>query len=60
MATWKRKNGVNSNQKVFIIKGGYHELRRTLIDKGWAENEDVWSKFYDLKWTTKTCDINYA
>jgi len=22
-ATWKRKNGVGQNQKVFIVKGGY-------------------------------------
>lgn len=60
MATWKRKNGVGFNQKVFIIKGGYQELRRTLLDKGWAENEEVRSPFFDLKWTTKICDIKYA
>lgn len=35
MQTWKRKNGVGFNQKVFIIKGGYYELRRSLIEKGW-------------------------
>jgi hypothetical protein len=29
--TWKRRNGVGMNQKVFIIKGGYAELRRGLI-----------------------------
>ena len=59
MATWKRKNGVGFYQKVFIIKGGYGELRRTLLDKGWYENEDVWSPHFDFKWTTKICDINY-
>ncbi len=37
-ATWKRRNGVGLNQKVFIVKGGYAELRKTLIDKGWYEN----------------------
>lgn len=42
------------------MKGGYHELRRTLVEKGWAENEDVWSQFYDFKWTTKSIDINYG
>lgn len=59
LQTWKRKNGVGFNQRVFIIKGGYAELRRTLIQKGWFENEDVWSPYYDFKWTTKICDINY-
>jgi hypothetical protein len=36
MATWKRKNGVGFNQKVFIVKGGYEQLRKTLLSKGWA------------------------
>jgi len=35
MATWKRRNGCGFNQKVFIVKGGYYELRKTLADKGW-------------------------
>jgi hypothetical protein len=38
MQTWKKKNGVGFNQKVFIIKGGYAELRRALAEKGWYEN----------------------
>lgn len=29
------------------------------MEKGWFENEDVWSPFFDFKWTTKICDINY-
>ena len=36
--TWRRKNGVGYYQKVFIIKGGYYELRRSLIERGWFEN----------------------
>lgn len=60
MLTWKKRNGVGLNQKVFIIKGGYRQLRETLLSKGWAENEDVKSKFFDMKWTTKICDIDYA
>ena len=59
MQTWKRRNGVGFYQKVFIIKGGYAELRRTLLEKGWYENEDVWSPHFDFKWTTRICDINY-
>lgn len=57
--TWKRKNGVGVNQKVFIVKGGYAELRKTLAEKGWYENEDVWSPYFDFKWTTKIFDIDY-
>lgn len=33
--TWKRKNGVGFNQKVFIIKGGYFDLRKALVERGW-------------------------
>lgn len=35
LQTWKRKNGVGFYQKVFIIKGGYMDLRKALIEKGW-------------------------
>ena len=59
LPTWKKKNGVGFNQKVFIVKGGYADLRKALIDRGWYENDDVWSPHYDFKWTTKICDINY-
>lgn len=59
MQAWKRKYGVGYYQKVFVVKGGYAELRRTLIERGWYENEDVWSPHFDLKWTTRICDINY-
>jgi tubulin monoglycylase TTLL3/8 len=60
MVTWKKRNGCGYNQKVYIVKGGYYELRRTLAEKGWFENEDVYSRFFDLKWTTQTCDIDFG
>lgn len=47
------------DQRVFIVKGGYHDLRRALLERGWVENEDVWSPFYDLKWTTKIMDVDF-
>lgn len=37
-ATWRRRNGVRRDQRVFIIKGGYHDMRRALLDRGWVEN----------------------
>ncbi|CAK59037.1 unnamed protein product (macronuclear) [Paramecium tetraurelia] len=49
--TWKRKNNVAPNQKVFIITSGYHALRDALLERNWAENEDAYSPFFDLKWT---------
>jgi tubulin monoglycylase TTLL3/8 len=34
-------------------------MRKALLERGWFENEDVWSPFYDLKWTTKIIDIDF-
>jgi tubulin monoglycylase TTLL3/8 len=34
-------------------------MRKALLDRGWFENEDVWSPFFDLKWTTKFYDIDF-
>ncbi|CAD8096838.1 unnamed protein product [Paramecium sonneborni] len=48
---WKKKNNVQQNQKVFIITNGYHALRDSLLERNWAENEDAYSPFFDLKWT---------
>jgi hypothetical protein len=31
MQTWKKRNEVGLRQKVFIIKGGYAELRKTFL-----------------------------
>ncbi|CAK89533.1 unnamed protein product (macronuclear) [Paramecium tetraurelia] len=49
--TWKKKNNVAPNQKVFIITSGYHALRDALLERNWAENDDAYSPFFDLKWT---------
>ncbi|CAK70615.1 unnamed protein product (macronuclear) [Paramecium tetraurelia] len=50
-SNWKKKNNVAQNQKVFIITNGYHALRDSLLERNWAENEDAYSPFFDLKWT---------
>ena len=64
---WKKKNGILVNlptgyelyDKIYIVKGGYHDLRESLEDRGWVENPDVFSPFFDIKWTTKLYDIDY-
>ena len=55
METWKKTMGVEG--KVFIVKGGYRDLRNALLEKGWVENHDKYSNYFDLKWTTKVSDI---
>jgi tubulin monoglycylase TTLL3/8 len=34
-------------------------MRKALLERGWFENEDVWSPFYDLKWATKIMDVDF-
>jgi tubulin monoglycylase TTLL3/8 len=58
MATWKKKNRVDENTKVFIVKGGYGDIKRALKTRGWVENKDKDSPCFDLKYTLKTSDID--
>ena len=58
MTEWKKKNRVDKNTRVFIIKGKkYPELKKALLERGWVENEDKVSPCFDLKWTVKIKDI---
>jgi tubulin monoglycylase TTLL3/8 len=49
----------DSNAKVFIIIGGYGDLRAALESRGWIENTDPTSKVFNLKWTLKKVDLNF-
>jgi tubulin monoglycylase TTLL3/8 len=58
MATWRKKNRVDDSTKVFIIKGGYGDVKKALKKRGWFENKDKDSTCFDLKWTLKSKDID--
>ena len=51
---------MGTDSKVFIIKGGYSQLKQSLVDRGWVENPDKFSKLFDFKWTTKINDIDFS
>ena len=57
MKEWKKKNRVDANTKVFIIKGGYGDVKRALKQRGWVENKDKESPCFDLMWTLMTKDV---
>ena len=59
MKEWKKKNKVPEETKVFIVKGGYGDIKRALKSRGWIENKDKESCCFDLKYTLKTSDIDY-
>jgi tubulin monoglycylase TTLL3/8 len=40
MKTWKKKNKVDEETKVFIVSGGYGFLKKSLRKRGWVENPD--------------------
>lgn len=51
---------MGTDSKVFIVKGGYTALKNALLQRGWIENPDKYSKLFDFKWTTKINDIEFA
>ncbi len=59
MKTWKKKNKVEEETKVFIVSGGYGFLKKSLRKRGWVENKDPNSICFDLKWTLKSKDIDH-
>jgi tubulin monoglycylase TTLL3/8 len=54
---WKRKNGVDADQKVFAMTGWYPCVKEELLQRGWFFNEDRESPFFDLKWTLRSTDV---
>ena len=59
MKTWKKKNQIPDETKVFIVSGGYGFLKKSLKKRGWIENKDHSSPCFDLKWVLKSKDINH-
>lgn len=57
---WKKRNHLPENQKVFIIIGGYRDFRAALTERGWVENPDSFSPYFDFKWCSKVRDIDYT
>jgi tubulin monoglycylase TTLL3/8 len=56
---WRKKMRLDPSTKVFIILGGYHDLKKALLRRGWVQNPDNNSSCYDLKWTLKAKDIDH-
>lgn len=48
---WKFNNKLSLEAKVFVIQGKYPDLRNSLIKRGWSENPNSTSIFFDLKYS---------
>ncbi|CAD7951915.1 unnamed protein product [Amoebophrya sp. A25] len=59
MRDWRKRNHCTQEKNVFIIVGGYPDMRRALLNRGWVENTDPTSRFFDFIFTLKAGDIDY-
>ena len=57
---WREARGIARSAKVFIVVGSYSDARASLLRRGWVENEDRDSPYFDLKWTTRARDVSRA
>lgn len=40
-----------------MLVGGYRDIRKALNSRGWVENTDKTSEFFDFKWAVKAKDV---
>jgi tubulin monoglycylase TTLL3/8 len=64
MALFRKKYKLTDKDKIYIIIGGYHDIRKALISRSklhtdWFENPDSESPCFDLKWTLKAKSIDF-
>lgn len=59
MDVWKKRNRLTKDRKIFIIKGGYDDIREALISRGWFENPDNESPCFDFLFCVKTSDVDF-
>ena len=57
---WKRKNRIPATQKVFIVSSAIKDIKEALYRRGWAENPDQGSPYFDFKWAIKSKDIFFS
>ena len=53
MQFFAKKSGFNKENKFFIFNSRDFHIRRALIKRGWVENKDTHSSFFNLKYTYK-------
>lgn len=51
LEAWKKANLVHPSKKVFVINGDYPDVRKAMLARGWVENTESKSSFFNLIWT---------
>jgi len=54
MKEWRKKHKLDPKVKVYIVTGGYGDIKRALDKRGWVQNPDPRSRCFDLRWTIKS------
>lgn len=57
---WKRRNRIAEDKNVFICFKGYPDMRKALLDRGWIENVDPSSNYYDFKYALSARNIDFS
>ena len=53
-------NPEQNKKKCFVITGGYADVVKNLIERGWVKEKNPRSLEFDYIWTLKTNEINFA
>lgn len=56
---WKKKQRLEEGIKVFIVIGGYPDVTKALMNRGWVRNPDAGSPCFDYKFTLHNSDVDY-
>ena len=58
-ARWRKRNGITAETPVFIMSGWYPDIKAALIERGWRQNPNRDSPFFELMWVLKGKSINH-
>ncbi len=50
---WRRRAGLAPGARVFVLTGPFPDARAALAARGWAENPDPASAWFQLKWSLR-------
>jgi len=53
LAAWRRRAGLAPGARVFVLTGPFPDARAALAARGWAENPDPASAWFQLKWSLR-------
>lgn len=56
---WRKRNRLTKQTKIFKMIGNYNSIKKAFNERGWVENKDKTSPWFDLLWTLKLKDIDY-